>query len=90
MVNTYLLNVTGHVQGVGYRRFVLSVAKALDYVGYVKNLQDGSVEVVINTEFEEELEFFISKLYDGTLFSAVHDVTCKKIEMMIFDDFEKR
>ena len=89
-MNTYQLNVTGHVQGVGYRRFVLGMAKTLSYVGYVKNLNDGSVEVVINTEFEEELEFFISKLYDGSLFSVVQDVTCKKIDNVIFNDFEKR
>ncbi len=66
------------------------MAKALDYVGYVTNLNDGSVEVVINATYEEDLEFFISKLYDGSMFSDVHDVTCEKIGHMIFDDFEKR
>lgn len=89
-MNTYLLNVTGRVQGVGYRRFVVGMAHALNYVGYVKNLNDGSVEVVFNAEYEEELEFFISKLYDGTLFSAVKDITCKKVDAMTFDTFEKR
>ena len=59
-------------------------------VGFVKNSTDGSVEVVINAEYEEDLEFFISKLYDGSMFSDVQDVTCTKIENMIFDDFEKR
>ena len=86
-MNTYKLMVTGRVQGVNYRRFVVEMAKALDYVGYVTNLNDGSVEVVIN---EEDLEFFISKLYYGSMFSDVHDVTCEKIGHMIFDDFEKR
>lgn len=82
--------VTGRVQGVNYRRFVIEMAQALGYVGYVKNMNDGSVEVVINATYEEDLEFFISKLYDGSMFSDVHDVTCRKIEHMIFDDFEKR
>lgn len=82
--------VTGRVQGVNYRRFVVEMAQALGYVGYVKNMNDGSVEVVINATYEEDLEFFISKLYDGSMFSDVHDVTCRKIEHMIFDDFEKR
>jgi len=89
-LNTYTLNVRGRVQGVNYRRFVLEMAKALGYVGYVKNLNDGSVEVVINATYEEDLEFFISKLYDGSMFSDVRDVTCKKIDKLIFDDFEKR
>lgn len=89
-MNTYTLNVRGRVQGVNYRRFVVEMATALGYVGYVKNLSDGSVEVVINATYEEDLEFFISKLYDGSMFSDVHDVTCKKIDKLIFDDFEKR
>ena len=89
-MNTYRLSVVGRVQGVNYRRFVVDMAKTLGYVGYVENSPDGSVEVVINATYEEDLEFFISKLYDGSMFSNVHDVTCKKIEHMIFDTFEKR
>ncbi|WP_263832825.1 acylphosphatase [Sulfurospirillum oryzae] len=89
-MNTYRLMVTGRVQGVNYRRFVVDMAHALNYVGYVKNRNDGSVEVVMNCEYEEDLEFFISKLYDGSMFSDVHDVTCQKIDYLIFDDFEKR
>lgn len=90
MVSTYQLTVSGHVQGVGYRRFVQKMAETLQYVGYVRNLSDGSVDVVVNAEYEEELEFFISKLYDGTLFSDVQTIICKKIDTMIFDAFEKR
>jgi acylphosphatase len=82
--------VTGRVQGVNYRRFVVDMAQALDYVGYVKNINDGSVEVVINATYEEDLEFFISKLYDGSMFSDVKDVTCTKINKLVFDNFEKR
>ncbi|WP_333804108.1 acylphosphatase [Sulfurospirillum sp.] len=89
-MNTYKLMVTGRVQGVNYRRFVVDMAQALDYVGYVKNINDGSVEVVINTTYEEDLEFFISKLYDGSMFSDVKDVTCTKINKLVFDNFEKR
>jgi len=89
-LNTYKLMVTGRVQGVNYRRFVVDMAQALDYVGYVKNINDGSVEVVINTTYEEDLEFFISKLYDGSMFSDVKDVTCTKINKLVFDNFEKR
>jgi acylphosphatase len=81
---------TGRVQGVHYRRYVLEVAQTLDYVGYVKNLNDGSVEVVVNADYEEDLEFFISKLYDGSLFSDVKNVTSEKIETTYFSTFEKR
>ncbi|AFL68511.1 acylphosphatase [Sulfurospirillum barnesii] len=89
-MNTYKLIVTGRVQKVGYRRFVIEMAETLGYRGYVKNTTDGNVEVVINASYEEDLEFFISKLYDGSMFSHVEDVTCQKIDSCIFRSFEKR
>lgn len=89
-MNTYQLIVNGRVQKVNYRKFVLEVAEALDYCGYVKNLPNGDVEVIVNAQFEEELEFFISKLYDGSMFSHVKDITCKKIAFIAFNNFEKK
>jgi acylphosphatase len=38
--------VTGRVQGVGFRWFVIREARELDLRGFVRNLEDGSVEVV--------------------------------------------
>ncbi|MDY6874230.1 MAG: acylphosphatase [Chloroflexota bacterium] len=37
--------LTGNVQGVGFRYFVLQHAQALDLTGWVRNLWDGRVEV---------------------------------------------
>ncbi len=44
------IRVYGIVQGVGYRYFVYKAATALGVGGYVKNLPDGSVEVVAQGE----------------------------------------
>jgi acylphosphatase len=38
--------VVGRVQGVGFRWFVLHVAQPLGVRGWVRNREDGSVEVV--------------------------------------------
>ena len=38
--------VSGRVQGVGFRWFVMREATRLDLAGYVRNLPDGTVEVV--------------------------------------------
>lgn len=89
-MKTYILIVSGRVQKVNYRKFVVEVALALDYVGYVKNLINGDVEVVVNAEFEEDLEFFISKLYDGSMFCRVDNITCKQIDSLSFHGFERR
>lgn len=48
----------GRVQGVGFRYFVYKLAK--DYSierGYVKNLVDGSVEIVVDGEYKDEPSF---------------------------------
>lgn len=89
-MKTYQLIVSGIVQGVNYRKFVLSVAQTHRYKGFVRNLFDGSVEVMMNAEFEEELEFFISKLYEGSLFSQVNNVSSQEVEMVVYDTFEVR
>lgn len=44
------IRVYGVVQGVGYRYFVYKTATSLNLSGYVKNLPDGSVEVVAQGE----------------------------------------
>lgn len=38
--------VSGHVQGVGFRRFVQRKARDLGLAGYAANLPDGRVEVL--------------------------------------------
>ena len=42
----YRYRITGKVQGVGFRWFVARNANRLRVVGYARNLNDGSVEVV--------------------------------------------
>lgn len=89
-MKTYRLIVSGRVQRVNYRKFVVEMAEALDYNGYVKNLLDGNVEIMINAEFEEDLEFFVSKLYDGSMFSHVEYVECMEVEHVLFRHFERK
>jgi len=56
--------VTGRVQGVGFRQFAQREAIALGVSGYVRNRPDGSVEVV--TEGQREiLEVFVDRLRLG-------------------------
>ncbi len=45
-IHTEQMIYTGHVQGVGFRYTVRSLARRLPVGGFVKNLPNGSVEVV--------------------------------------------
>ena len=48
---------SGHVQGVGFRYQVVSIAKGFDLTGYVKNLNDGRVELLAEGDESEVLSF---------------------------------
>jgi acylphosphatase len=89
-MNSYKFTIFGRVQGVWYRKYVMQIAKTLGFVGYVKNLPSGCVEVVVNLDLQSELESFVSKLYEGSTFSKVKDVECIKIDFIDFEKFEKR
>ena len=56
--------VRGHVQGVGFRWWVRSLALAAGLVGWARNLPDGRVEVVAEGP-RERLEHLVSALSEG-------------------------
>jgi len=62
--------VSGRVQGVGYRAFARSCARALDIRGHAVNLPDGNVEVLACGE-AAALEEFIARLREGPRWSLV-------------------
>ena len=54
----------GRVQGVGFRFFVQSNAKAMGITGWVKNMSDGSVTMELQGE-PEIVERLIAKIQHG-------------------------
>ncbi|GIW95944.1 MAG: acylphosphatase [Pirellulaceae bacterium] len=52
----------GHVQGVGFRYTTQRVARQFHVTGYVRNLPDGSVELVVEGE-PTELERFLGAVH---------------------------
>jgi acylphosphatase len=69
--------VTGRVQGVGFRYFVVTSAAELGLVGWVRNRRDGSVEVVAEGNLDI-LEKLAQVLKRGSRSSNVVDV---KVEL---------
>jgi tRNA pseudouridine55 synthase len=90
MENNFLefyAKVYGRVQGVGYRYFVKEKAQNLDLLGYVKNLEDGTVEVLAQGS-EENLQKLIEELKKGPFLARVDklDIVFRK-PLNIFYNF---
>jgi acylphosphatase len=47
----------GRVQGVGFRYATKDLARGYDVIGTIRNLPDGSVELIVSGENEELAEF---------------------------------
>ncbi len=62
--------VSGRVQGVGFRAWTRSQAVTLGIAGWVKNRNDGAVEVVCEGK-RELLDRFVSMLRDGPVLARV-------------------
>jgi acylphosphatase len=58
----YLLIVTGRVQGVGFRARVYEIALRSQITGYVRNMDDGRVEILAQAPDEEVLSRFIDSI----------------------------
>lgn len=71
MVRHYLIK--GRVQGVGFRWFVHREASALGLKGWVRNTEDGHVEVVAAGEPEQLVELEVA-LHKGSRGSRVDTV----------------
>ncbi|OYD13814.1 acylphosphatase [candidate division WOR-3 bacterium JGI_Cruoil_03_44_89] len=72
MVRAHML-ISGLVQGVCYRWFARKEADSLGLTGYVKNLYDARVEVVVEGE-RGLIEEFIKMLKVGPSSSDVRDL----------------
>ena len=71
---TVIIKITGNVQWVGFRYFVLRQAQELGITGWFSNNPNGDVEALTQGE-KADLEQFIAKVKEGTSFSRVEDVS---------------
>ena len=65
--------VEGHVQGVGFRYFVLEVAQQLQLTGWVRNLVNGNVELLAEGN-RANLDRLYSAIQSGNSGSLVTNV----------------
>ena len=61
---TVRLEITGRVQGVGFRESMRAVAQALEVNGWVRNRDDGSVEAMLQGA-EHDVERLVAWCHNG-------------------------
>ena len=81
------VRVEGIVQGGGFRYYTYRIAKRYGVKGYVKNMPDGSVEVVAEGD-EKKLERFLQEVARGPSSAVVTNVSVEDIDPVGFRNFE--
>lgn len=70
---------SGRVQGVGFRYTVRQIAKGYDVVGWVRNLPDGRVELLVGGE-PREVADFLQTIAKSELASFIKDTLQHDVE----------
>lgn len=84
----FFAKIYGWVQGVGFRHFVRKNAERLGIKGWVKNADDGTVEVLAQGE-KEKLKEFLKYLKRGPILAEVKEIKVSfRKPLKIFDQFQ--
>jgi hydrogenase maturation protein HypF len=84
---TYIVQIKGIVQGVGFRPFIYKLASRLGFPGMVSNTTEG-VFIKINVRCREELENFIELIKnEKPPASVIEDIHFHKKDFEDFDSF---
>lgn len=84
------LNISGRVQGVGFRNSAQMKAKEMNLYGWVQNNEDGTVELEVEGK-EEQLNTYIQQLDEGlNKFINVENMEIETMEDYGYDSFQTR
>ena len=83
---TYKVNITGTVQGVGFRPFVYALSQRYLCTGTVSNNAKG-VEILLNTDSITLKQFLTALEYEYPPLATIDNITHEKILYKPFDDF---
>ena len=86
-MKTYRINIIGTVQGVLFRNFIKDKANELKLKGFCRNLDNGSVEVVIEG-MDENVNSMISACKEGPRHADVRNAEASEIKHQGFKEFK--
>lgn len=86
-MNQVHIIIKGTVQGVGFRYFTAMTAANHHINGWVRNLENGDVEICAQGG-EVELQTFIEKVKIGPRFSNVTSLQIKESTLEHYDTFK--
>jgi acylphosphatase len=89
MKQSVILTIHGHVQGVGFRYFVLQKAENYSISGFVKNQLNGNVYIEAEGE-TEQLDRFINACKQGPSHAWIEKVDVQYCPVQDFIGFQKR
>ncbi|ACN53248.1 acylphosphatase (plasmid) [Borreliella spielmanii] len=72
--------ISGKVQGVGFRFFTEQIANNMKLKGFVKNLNDGRVEIVAFFNNKEQIKKFENLLKNGNKYSSIENIEKKTLD----------
>lgn len=79
MTTTQHLLISGRVQGVGFRFFVVKNAQEMQLTGWVRNLNDGRVEAVVQGQVSQ-LKLLLERLEEGPRLASVERMVIELVE----------
>ena len=86
MKRTVHVNITGRVQGVWYRAWVVEEARSLGVNGWVRNRRDGSVEALISGP-GENVDALLQRLGEGPPAAEVANITVSESDETVPEGF---
>lgn len=81
------ISVYGKVHGVYFRANTCQKAKSLKINGTVKNMADGSVQIIAEGD-ENNIEHFVKWCHEGPLLAKVGSIKIFEMKLEGFSNFE--
>lgn len=86
-MKTLRVKIKGVVQGIFFRKFVKDNADELSVRGFVRNLEDGRIEMVMEGKDDKVNELLI-KCKKGPKHSEIKEIEIEEIKHQGFKDFK--